>query len=73
MKCRRSLDLIRHVEPRASASSSSHLLSSTTIGQPDGVDALGQALVLCGHAFGGVDDEQRDVGVVDRCSARTSE
>ena len=51
---------------RCSASSSSHLLSRTTIGQPGGVDALGQALVLVGHALGRVDDEQRDVGVVDR-------
>ena len=30
------------------------------------VDALGQALVLVGDAFGGVDDEQRGVGAVDR-------
>ncbi len=31
-----------------------------------GVDALREALVLVGHAFGRVDDEQRGVGAVDR-------
>ena len=31
-----------------------------------GVDALGEALVLVGDALGGVDDEQGDVGLVDR-------
>ena len=31
-----------------------------------GVDPLGQALVLVGDALGGVDHEQRDVGLVDR-------
>ena len=38
-----------------------------------GVDTLGQALVLGGHALGGVDDEQRDVRLVDGPSARTNE
>ena len=31
-----------------------------------GVDALGEALVLVGHAFGRVDEEQRGIGAVDR-------
>ena len=58
------------LERACSASSmSSHLLSITTIGQPDGVDAFGEALVLAGDTLGGVDHQQGDVGAVDRAAA----
>ena len=52
------------VEP-ASASSSLPLVEHDDDRAAGGVDALGQALVLVGHALGGVDDEQGGVGPVD--------
>ena len=48
------------------SSTRSHLLSRIRIGQPGRVDPLGESLILAGDALGRIDDEQCDVGVVDR-------
>ena len=47
---------------RSSVATRSHLLSTTTVGQPDDADPLGQPLVLVGGAHRGVDHQQGDVG-----------
>ena len=42
------------------------MLSTSTTAEPARVDPFGQALILVGHTFRRVDEEQRGVGPVDR-------
>ena len=65
-KCELALRRSPSTSRRSSVSDQLPLVEHDDDRAAGGVDALGEPLILCGDAHGGVDDEQGDVGVVDR-------